>query len=128
LALSSGSSSDISAVRRGARARVLKLLASSARKKVSSSGLSTADYFCGIAQTGHLTLQGVTQLLKMLPEGSTEFMCHPGYADQELQNSSTRLQGSRRAELEIFTNPRLRNFVAQQGIHLINYRRLAEQA
>jgi chitin disaccharide deacetylase len=127
-ALSSGSSPDISAVRRGARARVLKLLASNARKKVSSSGLSTADYFCGIAQTGHLTLQGVTQLLKTLPEGSTEFMCHPGYADQELQNSSTRLQGSRQAELEIFTNPSLRNFVAQQGIHLINYRRLAEQA
>ena len=127
-ALSSGSSSGISAVRRGARARGLKLLASSAREKVSRSGLSTADYFCGIAQTGHLTLQGVAQLLKALPEGSTELMCHPGYVDLELEKSSTRLQGSRQTELEIFTNPSLRNFVAQRGIHLINYRRLAEQA
>lgn len=127
-ALSSGSSSTISMMGRGARARVLKLLVASAREKVSISGLSTADYFCGIAQTGHLTLQGVRELLKTLPEGSTEFMCHPGYADLELQNSSTRLQGSRQTELQILTNASLRNFVAQQGIHLINYRRLAEQA
>lgn len=115
-------------VRQGAQARSLKLLSPNAREKAAHSGIITADNFCGIAQTGQLTLEGMTCLLKALPAGTTEFMCHPGYVDRDLQESPTRLQASRQSELEILTNRDLRNFVAQQGIHLISYSQLAEQA
>lgn len=128
-ALSSGTNQNLSKIlRQRAQARGLKLLAPNAREKAAHSGLSTADYFCGIAQTGQLTLPGVARLLELLPEGVTEFMCHPGYLDGDLEKSPTRLQASRESEREILTNAGLRNFVAQQGIHLINYRQLAEQA
>jgi predicted glycoside hydrolase/deacetylase ChbG (UPF0249 family) len=112
----------------GAQARTLKLLAPQAREHAASAALLSADYFCGIAQTGTLTLEGICCLLQALPEGVTEVMCHPGYHDQELQNTSTRLQVSRQAEMQILTNSSLRNFVAQRGIRLINYRQLANQA
>ena len=46
--------------------------------KRNASGISTADYFCGIAQTGEMTKEGVAQLLRSLPDGTTELMCHPG--------------------------------------------------
>jgi predicted glycoside hydrolase/deacetylase ChbG (UPF0249 family) len=48
-------------------------------------------------------------------------MCHPGYADAELEKSPTRLQESRQTELEILTDTGIRNVVASQGIRLIDY-------
>jgi hypothetical protein len=68
-----------------------------------------------------LTKEGVTRLLRSLPEGTTELMCHPGYADEALRKSGTRLQESREKELEILTDTQIRNLVASQGIRLIDY-------
>jgi chitin disaccharide deacetylase len=56
-----------------------------------------------------------------LPDGTTELMVHPGYADEALQKTQTRLQTSRQTELEILTDATLRNLVASQGIRLIDY-------
>ena len=121
-ALASGSQHRAGVVmKQGVQARGLKLLARDARKHASRMGIATADYFCGIAQTGELTLEGVEQLLKSLPEGTTELICHPGYADDALQKTATRLQASRQKELEILTDTRIRNLVASQGIRLIDY-------
>jgi hopanoid biosynthesis associated protein HpnK len=108
-------------MKQGVQARALKLLARDAREQAARAGIATADYFCGIAQTGELTRQGVERLLKSLPEGTTELMCHPGYADEALQKTATRLQASRQEELEILTDTRIRNLVASQGIRLIDY-------
>jgi chitin disaccharide deacetylase len=121
-ALSAGDELHASVVlKQGVQARGLKLLARDARELAERAGISTADYFCGIAQTGEITKQGVARLLRSLPEGTTELMSHPGYADQDLQNSATRLQASRQTELEILTDVEIRNLVASQGIRLIDY-------
>jgi len=42
-------------------------------------------------------------------------MCHPGYADDALRKTATRLQGSRQKEVEILTDIEIRNLVASQG-------------
>src|SRR4029077_19382783 len=121
-ALSSGAELRPSVVlKQGVQARGLKLLARDAREKVERAGISTADYFCGIAQTGELTKEGVARMLRNLPEGTTELMCHPGYMDEALRSTSTRLQGSREKEVAILTDPEIRNLVASQGIPLIDY-------
>jgi predicted glycoside hydrolase/deacetylase ChbG (UPF0249 family) len=115
-------------MKQGVQARGLKLLARDARKQAARAGIATADYFCGIAQTGELTREGITQFLKSLPEGTTELMCHPGYADAALQKTATRLQDSRQTELEILTDTEIRNLVASQGIRLIDYGFVAQEA
>ena len=121
-ALASGSQHRARVViKQGIQARALKVLARDARIQAARMGIATADYFCGVAQTGELTFEGVERLLKNLPEGTTELMCHPGYADEVLQKTATRLQASRRKELEILTDTRIRNLVASQGIRLIDY-------
>jgi len=128
-ALASGAKQNSSVVlRQGVQARGLKLLARDAREQAARAGISTADYFCGIAQTGELTREGVEQFLKSLPEGATELMCHPGYADAELQKTSTRLQRSRETELQILTDTGIRNLVASLGIRLIDYGFVAQEA
>jgi hopanoid biosynthesis associated protein HpnK len=128
-ALSSGGEHHASVVmKQGVQARGLKLLARDARGQAERMGIATADYFCGIAQTGEMTREGVARLLKSLPEGTTELMCHPGYVDAELGESATRLQGSRQAEVEILTDTGIRNLVASRGIRLIDYGLVATQA
>jgi hopanoid biosynthesis associated protein HpnK len=120
-ALSTGKLRAAVVLKQGVQARGLKLLARDAREQADRAGVSTADYFCGIAQTGELTKEGVARLLRSLPEGTTELMCHPGYADEALRNTATRLQGSREKEVEILTDTEIRNLVASQGIRLIDY-------
>jgi hopanoid biosynthesis associated protein HpnK len=124
-ALSTGEGRAAVVLKQGVQARGLKLLARDAREQAERAGVSTADYFCGIAQTGELTKEGVERLLQSLPEGTTELMCHPGYADDALRKTTTRLQASREKELEILTDPKIRNLVASQGIRLIDYAFLA---
>jgi predicted glycoside hydrolase/deacetylase ChbG (UPF0249 family) len=120
-ALSAGERRAAVVLKQGVQARGLKLLARDAREQAERAGMSTADYFCGIAQTGELTKEGVARLLRSLPEGTTELMCHPGYADEALRKTPTRLQGSRETELQILTDTEVRNLVASQGIRLIDY-------
>ncbi len=121
-ALSSGTDQKAAVVlKQGVRARGLKLLARDAQKMAEREGIATSDYFCGITQTGELTREGLEEFLEKLPEGTTELMCHPGYMDEELRKSATRLQESRKAELDILTDAGIRKIVASRGIRLINY-------
>jgi len=86
-------------IKQGVQARGLKLLARDAREQARRAGLATADYFCGIAQTGELTREGVELFLKRLPEGTTELMCHPvapkraGDPDRHPDSKSCRFSG-----------------------------------
>jgi hopanoid biosynthesis associated protein HpnK len=124
-ALTGGSEPAGLMLKQGVQARGLKLLARDARAMAERAGIAAADYFCGIAQTGVLTKKGVQQMLANLPEGTTELMCHPGYADTELEKSATRLQKSRQTELEILTDKEIRKSIAALGIRLINYREIS---
>ena len=125
-ALTDGNSNASVVFKQGVQARGLKLLARDARVQAERSGIATTDYFCGIAQTGVMTKAGVLRLLGNLPEGTTELMCHPGYADNELKQSATRLQKSRQTELAILTDQEVRKTVAELGIRLINYDQIGE--
>jgi predicted glycoside hydrolase/deacetylase ChbG (UPF0249 family) len=127
--LSSGGEQNTGVLlKQGVQARGLKLLARDAREMADHAGMVTTNYFCGIAQTGVLTREGMENLLRNLPEGATELMCHPGYADEDLKRSATRLQQSRQTELEILTDPGIRKLVATQGIRLISYQLMGELA
>ena len=128
-ALSSGSKRHAGVVlKQGVQARGLKLLARDAREQAAYAGISSSDYFCGIAQTGEMTIEGIEQFMRSLPDGTTELVCHPGYADAALQKSPTRLQDSRQTELHILTDTRIRNLVASLGIRLIDYGFVTQEA
>ena len=112
-------------LKQGVQARGLKLLSRDAHKLADNAGIESADYFCGIAQTGVLTREGVLNLLENLPEGTTELMCHPGYTDDTLAHTPTRLQESRASELAILTDTSVRKSVASHAIRLINYSQIS---
>ena len=63
-------------------------------------------------------------LIRALPEGITEFMCHPGRCTDELRASATRLKDSRETELEALMASEVREALASTGVELRRYRDL----
>jgi predicted glycoside hydrolase/deacetylase ChbG (UPF0249 family) len=84
--------------------------------------LKTTDYFAGFQLTGTLKESNLIGTLERLPEGLTEFMCHPGKCGPELRAASTRLKESREVELAALTSPEARSVIERRGIELVNYR------
>lgn len=101
--------------------RTLHFLARRFKQQVQDSGLRTTDGTIGIVATGALDCDLFDTLIGDLPEGTWEFVCHPGYNDTELQRAGTRLLESRVQELEILTSARSRDLLDKCGIHLMSY-------
>ena len=91
-------------------------------RSVNRRGVVTTAGTAGIAVTGFLNQRLFTETVNALPEGSWELVCHPGYADPDLRQASTRLLESRQRELEILTSSITREVVEARGIRLISYR------
>ena len=101
--------------------RFLRRLASPFRKAVQKAGMRTPDGTLGIVVTGHLDRQLFQGIAENIPEGTWEFVCHPGYVDDDLQTITTRLRESRRNELELLTSPETREVLASRDVELITY-------
>jgi hopanoid biosynthesis associated protein HpnK len=104
--------------------RMLGRYRASFRDALANAGVSTPDGCVGIAATGGLTSETFERLIENLPEGTWEFVSHPGYSDPELDRVKTRLRASRENELAILTSPQVKDLVRREGIELISYREL----
>ncbi len=66
-----------------------------------------------------LTLDHLQNLLRNLPDGVSELMCHPGYDGPALASSTYRQERER--ELELLTHPEVRACVDECGIELVSF-------
>lgn len=66
-----------------------------------------------------LTIDGLSILLEGLPEGISELMCHPGYADDTLSSSSYRQE--RETELALLTHPATIEHIRALAIELVTF-------
>ena len=103
---------------------VLRSFSAKYKKKVESHGLRTPDGSVGVVDTGTLDLESFLVIVDSLPEGTWEFVCHPGYNDAELDLVRTRLRLSREKELCVLTSSDARSALERRGIELISYREL----
>ncbi len=102
--------------------RALALLAAGQRMQAWQGGLACPAHFYGITQTGLLDVTHLETILRSVPEGTTEVMCHPGYSDRELQAVQTRLQSQREAEVDALTKPTIVALATRLGLTLGTYR------
>lgn len=109
---------------RYAEVGVLNALAGKFRDTVKKEGFVSPDGTLGVVVTGSLDEALFRALAEIIPEGTWEFVCHPGYNDADLQQSNTRLRESRETELRVLTMPAVRELLAVQKIELISYRDL----
>jgi chitin disaccharide deacetylase len=95
------------------------------RAKLAHANLRSTDHFLGFRLTGELTEGNFLQTLSNLSDGSTEFMCHPGYLGAELRQAATRLKQTRQRELEALTATAVQSRIDELEIILANFRDLA---
>ena len=110
--------------RRTAELGFLRNFAGKFRQEVESQGLRTTDGTVGVVVTGTLDRSSFVDLMKGLPQGTWEFVCHPGYNDAELDKVRTRLRQSRMVELALLTSPEVKTTLNDHAIELISYHQL----
>lgn len=106
---------------RSAGVMAFTMFAAEFRRALNEEGIVSTDGTVGIAVTGMLDQQKLLRMLKALPEGTWELVCHPGYSDADLQAAGTRLTQSREIELSILTSVETRKALAHHQIELISY-------
>jgi predicted glycoside hydrolase/deacetylase ChbG (UPF0249 family) len=84
----------------------------------------STDHFTGFLATGRYGAAELARLIRDLPEGTTEFMCHPGFCTAELRAARTRLKESRRRELDALTSSEVRAALEESKVQLARYRDL----
>ena len=102
----------------------MQLLRARFRKILERNGYLATDYFAGFQMTGRFQTRDLLALLSELPEGSTEFMTHPGFCREDLAASRTRLKESRALELKALCAPEVKEAIGEHGIRLAGYRQL----
>ncbi len=105
----------------------LRRYADDFRRMASEAGMTTTDGTLGIVVTGKLDPALFQAIIGSIPEGTWEFVCHPGYVDAALHGVKTRLRESRRIEFDLLTSTAARKAIEARGIELISYWELQKQ-
>ena len=100
----------------------LELLRSRFHRVLADHHCRTTDHFAGFQLTGRFRTAELVRLIHELPDGTTEFMCHPGRCGDELRQARTRLKESR--ETSSPGDPEVRRSLPECGVRLENYRGL----
>jgi predicted glycoside hydrolase/deacetylase ChbG (UPF0249 family) len=82
------------------------------------AGVRLTDHFLGFRLTGSFTEESFAAAIRNLPDGFTEFMCHPGVLGPELAKAETRLKESRARELKALTSPGIRQLIDESKVRL----------
>ena len=91
---------------------------------LAKRGCRVTDHFAGFQMTGRFRTSELVSLVRSLPEGITEFMCHPGRCTEELRQMRTRLKESREEERNALIAVEVRQALVQSGVRLVRYRDL----
>ncbi len=109
------------AARKLAESAVFRTLSARARRLMAQRGIRSVDWLFGLHQSGNITRRYLHGLLARLPENcATELYFHPA-ADLGERPSSVAAQN----EVELLTDPQLRDLLDRYDIRLTTYRELA---
>jgi chitin disaccharide deacetylase len=91
---------------------------------IASHRILTTRGTIGISATGHLNNSTLNALLRSVPDGTFELVCHPGYNDPHLDAVTTRLRTERETELRALLGAFTKSLppsVNPSGFKLIHY-------
>jgi predicted glycoside hydrolase/deacetylase ChbG (UPF0249 family) len=111
---------------RAAEVALLRSYSRAFRRIVREEGMKTTQGAIGVIATGTLDQRLQTKMLERLSEGTWELVCHPGYADADLESAGTRLVASRQVELQALTSSETRDTLKKHEIQLIAYDNVEE--
>lgn len=72
----------------------------------------------GAEEFKRVRIGSLLKILRELPDGISELMCHPGYVTPDLKSSYNK---HREIELKTLIDPRVKEFIKKENIKLINF-------
>ncbi|OYT71448.1 MAG: hypothetical protein CFK52_08110 [Chloracidobacterium sp. CP2_5A] len=96
------------------------------RARLRAARARAPEAFFGFAHTGLLNPSLICYIIRHLPAGTSELMCHPSDMDDTLRHYPTRLKASRVQERAALTDPSVLEEVKRQGVELVNFADLTE--
>jgi len=100
----------------------LNLTCLSARGLRDRSQPQMPDGLYGFEVSGSLTRSALEQILRRIPHGLYELICHPGEDDADTQTRYSHWSYAWAEELETLTGPETRTVLEEQGIVLTSFR------
>lgn len=88
--------------------------------------MMTADGSMGLLATGVLDDSVLRSLLRAMPPGTWELVCHPGYSDRALDEARTRLRASREVERSALLAVIPEAIKNDSGLALIDFHQLGD--
>ena len=83
--------------------------------------IQTTDYLFGnLSPSGYWREETLVTLIRNLPEGVSEIMCHPGRNDAPLRAVSSFTTG-REAEWRLLRSPALKKMIRELGLDLSHF-------
>lgn len=93
------------------------------RSQLRAMEIRTTDHFCDqFYGREAVTRDRLVDIIRALPDGTTELMCHPGEVDDELLTSSYARE--RPLEIAALASPDVKRAIDEAGVSLINFRDL----
>ncbi len=92
-----------------------------AKEQLETLAIPHPDYFYASFFGDGAVLDHLTKLLQELPDGVSEIMCHPGYSDESLEQTSG-YNRIREQELAVLTDQSAPAAIASGNIELHTYR------
>jgi hopanoid biosynthesis associated protein HpnK len=86
--------------------------------------LRAPDRFFGVALTGLLDSAALRDMIGVLPEGTSELMCHPATYGDDLDRASTRLKRERERERDALTDESVKLALQRSNIATVSFRDL----
>jgi chitin disaccharide deacetylase len=93
--------------------------ADDARKLFAGHGIGSTDHFRGLAFGGNASMRNMRHILSRLPEGTTEWMVHPGSPHPHGEPFDADPQ--RQTEMAILMSDDTRAELTERGIELCSY-------
>lgn len=102
------------------KAVVLSVLGRLLQVRARRAGLATPSYFRGLLLGMAFGPTSLHRLLRSLPDGSTELMCHPGYLDEGLKKETSYSVG-RDSELRALIDPVSSEILSERTVRPARY-------
>ncbi len=104
--------------------RLMGCFAGAFRRRVAQEGLITTDGTLGITVTGCLDAFLLQDLVRRIPDGTWELLCHPASDTEDLRGVTSLGQASV-DELGLLSAPATRALLQSCGVQLVSYAELA---
>jgi hopanoid biosynthesis associated protein HpnK len=102
------------------RAAILAPFARRASRQARKAGLVSSDTFLGMAETGSLDAKRLLRIIRRIPRGTSELVCHPGFGDDAI--GAAYGWGFRwDEETRALTSAEVRGALENTGVRLIRF-------